>query len=157
MDFVATQDFETPYVRATGMPHKPTQICKKKFRKGEIITGEIKTVKGKPAFVLHKGVMLIPLSVVKQVITKDIVIGADGVKDNAAKTNPKVEVKAITPASEKNKKYIDGIVIGGLVGFAGTILAEKQGWIATVDKKNRLMGAAIGAALGCYLIWKSKK
>ena len=41
MDFVATQDFVTPYVIATGMPHKPTKICKKQFRKGDIITGEI--------------------------------------------------------------------------------------------------------------------
>ena len=72
MDFVATQDFSTPYVIATGQPHRPTQICKKKFKKGDIITGEIKTAHGKPSFVLHKGVMLIPLSCVKQIVVKDI-------------------------------------------------------------------------------------
>lgn len=157
MDFVATKDFKTPYVVATGQPHKPTQIKLKKFRKGEIITGEIKTSKGKPSFILHKGVMMIPLNSVKQVITKDIQIGADGVKDDISKTNPKVEVKVLKASDEKKKSYIDGIVIGGLLGFGGVILAEKKGWIAVVDKKNRLIGAVVGAVIGCYVAYRFKK
>ena len=108
MDFVATTDFTTPYVIATGQPHKPTQICKKKFRKGDIITGEVKTVKGKPSFVLHKGVMVIPFSCVKQVITKDIVISnLDGTPtpEAVAKANPKVELKVVKTADQKNADY----------------------------------------------------
>jgi len=155
MDFVATADFETPYVVSTGQPHKPIKICKKQFKKGEIITGEIKTANGKPSFVLHKGVMVIPLSVVKQVITKDIVISnLDG---EAPKTNPKVEVKVIKTADQKNKSYIDGIIVGAIAGFGATILAEKQGWIATVEKKNRITGAVIGAVVGCYFVYRFKK
>lgn len=155
MDFVATQDFKTPYVVSTGQPHKPTQICVKKFKQGDIITGEIKTVKGKPAFIMHKGVMVVPLSCVKQVITKDIVISnLDG---EAPKTNPKVEVKVIKTSDEKNKKYIDGLIVGGLAGFGATILAEKQGWIATVETKNRVIGAVIGAVIGCYAVYRFKK
>ena len=158
MDFVATQDFVTPYVVSTGQPHNPTQICKKKFRKGDIITGEVKTVKGKPSFVLHKGVMVIPFSVVKQVVVKDIVISnLDGTSDSVAKTNPKVEVKVIKPADVKNKKYIDGILIGAVVGLGGVILAEKQGWIANIDKKNKIYGAIAGAVLGAYYIYRFKK
>lgn len=157
MDFVANQDFSTPYVIATGQPHRPTQICKKKFKKGDIITGEIKTANGKPSFVLHKGTMMIPLSCVKQIVVKDIVISnADG-DDKVAKTNPKVEVKTITPQATKNKKYIDGIVIGAIAGFGGTILAEKQGWIKEINKKNRIYGAVIGAVIGCYVVYKMKK
>jgi hypothetical protein len=156
MDFVATQDFVTPYVISTGQPHKPTQICKKKFRKGDIITGEIKTVKGKPSFVLHKGVMVIPFSVIKQVITKDIVISnADGSGAIVEKTNPKVEVKVLKPTD--NKKYMDGIIVGAIVGFGGVILAEKQGWIETIDKKNKIYGAIVGAILGGYFINRFKK
>jgi hypothetical protein len=158
MDFVATQDFVTPYVVSTGQPHNPTQICKKKFRKGDIITGEVKTVKGKPSFVLHKGVMVIPFSVVKQVVVKDIVISnLDGSTDAVAKTNPKVEVKVIKPADVKNKKYIDGILIGAVVGLGGVILAEKQGWIVNIDKKNKIYGAIAGAVLGAYYIYRFKK
>jgi hypothetical protein len=157
MDFVATQDFVTPYVVSTGQPHNPTQICKKKFRKGDIITGEVKTVKGKPSFVLHKGVMVIPFSVVKQVVVKDIVISnLDGTSDTQ-KTNPKVEVKVIKPADVKNKKYIDGILIGAVVGLGGVILAEKQGWITNIDKKNKIYGAIAGAVLGAYYIYRFKK
>jgi hypothetical protein len=158
MDFVATQDFVTPYVVSTGQPHNPTQICKKKFRKGDIITGEVKTVKGKPSFVLHKGVMVIPFSVVKQVVVKDIVISnLDGSTDAVAKTNPKVEVKVIKPADVKNKKYIDGILIGAVVGLGGVILAEKQGWITNIDKKNKIYGAIAGAVLGAYYIYRFQK
>ena len=153
MDFVATKDFVTPYVVSTGMPHKPTRICKKKFKKGEIITGEIKTANGKPAFVLHKGVMVVPLAVVKQVITKDLDV-SNAVGDNIAKSNPKVEVRLGATKKDTNKQYIDALVIGAIVGFAGVILAEKQGWIAVVDKKNRLYGAIGGAILGAYIVYR---
>ena len=157
MDFVAIQDFVTPVVIATGQPHRPTQIMKKKFVKGQIITGEIKTANGRPSFVLHKGTMMIPLSVIKQVITKDIQIGADGVKDEIKKTNPKVEVKLVKSQDQKNKMYADGVIVGALLGFASVILAEKQGWIANVDKKTKITGAVIGAAVGCYFVYRFKK
>lgn len=155
MDFVATTDFVSPYVVATGMPHKPTRICKKQFRKGDIITGEIKTANGKPSFVLHKGVMVVPFSCVKQVITKDIqVSNFDNkvIKD----TNPKVEVKVPTTPKDKKKQMFDMVLLGAIVGFGGTILAEKQGWLNAEEKKNRLYGAMIGAFLGGYYIYRQK-
>lgn len=158
MDFVATQDFVTPYVVSTGQPHNPTKICKKKFRKGDIITGEVKTVKGKPSFVLHKGVMVIPFSCIKQVITKDIVISnLDGTSDDVTKANPKVEMRVIKTAEQKNKRYIDGVLVGAVAGFGAVILAEKQGWITTIDKKNKVYGAVIGAILGVYYVNRFQK
>ena len=57
----------------------------------------------------------------------------------------------------KNKKYIDGILIGAVVGLGGVILAEKQGWIVNVDKKNKIYGAIAGAILGGYYIYRFKK
>ena len=155
MDFVAVQDFVTPYVVSTGMPHKPTKICKKQFRKGEIITGEIKTANGKPSFVLHKGVMVVPLAMVKQVITKDIVVS--NADDQVKKTNPKVEVKVQATSEQKKKFYFDAIIVGSLLGFAGTLVAEKQGWVTNVDIKNRLIGAGIGALIGVYYVYRFKK
>ena len=108
MDFVATQDFVTPYVIATGMPHKPTRICKKRFKKGDIITGEIKTVKGKPSFVLHKGVMVIPFSVIEQIVTKKIAFsGADA---GVQKDNPSVKLTPVKNSTEKKISYIDTAV-----------------------------------------------
>ena len=158
MDFVATTDFVSPYVVATGMPHNPTRICKKQFRKGEIITGEMKTVKGKPSFVLHKGVMVIPLSCVRQVITKEINTTSSFAGQKAVeKANPKVEVKVPSITVEKRKKIMDGAIFGAILGFAGTIFAEKKGWVNGEDKKNRLYGAAIGAFIGGYMIYRSNK
>jgi hypothetical protein len=156
MDFVATTDFASPYVIATGMPHKPTQIKKKQFRKGEIITGEIKTVKGKPSFVLHKGVMVIPLTCVRQVITKEIDTKSSFAgQKTVEKANPKVQVSVPSLSVDKKKKIMDGAIFGAILGFAGTILAEKKGWITGDDKKNRLYGAAIGAFIGGYYIYRS--
>lgn len=155
MDFVATTDFVTPYVIATGMPHKPTKICKKQFRKGDIITGEIKTANGKPSFVLHKGVMVIPFSCVKQVITKDIQVSNFDNKVIQDK-NPKVEVKVPSTPKEKKKQMLDMVLLGAIVGFGATIFAEKQGWLNAEEKKNRLYGAMIGAFLGGYYIYRQK-
>jgi hypothetical protein len=155
MDFVATQDFWTPLVRATGQPHRPTQITKKKFKKGDIITGEIKTSKGKPAFILHKGVMMIPLNYVKQVVVKDIVIS--NVEGEIEKTNPKVEVKVLKTADQKNKDYFGAVLIGGGLGFGAVILAEKQGWITPGEKKNKMYGLIVGAIVGIYYVYKIKK
>lgn len=165
MDFVATEDFVTPYVRSTGMPHKPLQICKKKFCKGEIITGEVKTVKGRPAFVLHRGVMVIPFSVIKQVVTREISFGADG-----GKTDKKTEqaIKKENPASKalpppsviiKNKKtrIADALILGGIAGFGLMLLAEKQGWVENPEKKNRLYAAGAGAALAAYYVYRRQQ
>lgn len=156
MDFVATTDFVSPYVVATGQPHKPTRICKKQFRKGEIITGEIKTVKGKPSFVLHKGVMVIPLSVVRQVITKEINTSSSFAgQKSVEKANPKVEVKVPSITVEKKKKVMDGAIFGAIIGFGATIFAEKKGWVNAEDKKNRIYGALIGAFIGGYYVYRT--
>jgi len=154
-DFVATRDFVTPYVISTGMPHKPLKICKKRFCRGEIITGEVKTVRGKPAFVLHKGVMVIPFSVIRQVITKEISFNsADG---SVAKDNPPVKISVQKNTTQKKINYIDSGVIGAVIGFAGVLIAEKQGWLKEVDSKNRVYGALIGGLFAMYLVYRKNK
>lgn len=162
MDFVATQDFVTPYVRSTGMPHKPIQICKKKFHKGEILTGEVKTVKGKPSFVLHKGVMVIPFSVIKQVVTKEINFsGADGEKLDKAVKKDNQSVKTLPPPSviikTKKTRIIDAMIVGGVAGFGMMFLAEKQGWVQNPETKNRLYAALAGAALAAYYVYRRQQ
>lgn len=160
MDFVATQDFKSPYVVSTGMPHKPTQIKTKSFKKGEIIVGELKNDKyGKPAFVMHKGVMVVPLSCVKIVVTKDInpnvSSSADG-GDISAKPKT-VVVNKPTSDTEKKKKYLDGMILGALAGFGAAYYAEKKGWIAVPEQKNKIIGAVVGALAGAYMVFRFTK
>ena len=161
MDFVATQNFKSPYVVSTGMPHKPTQIKTKAFKKGEIIVGEMKTDKcGKPAFVMHKGVMVVPLSCVKIVVTKDInpnvTSNADG-GDISAKPKTIVLSKSTTSVTDKKKKYLDGMILGALAGFGATYYAEKKGWIALPEQKHKIIGAVVGALAGAYVVFRFTK
>lgn len=155
MDFVANIDFDAPYVRITGQPHRPQVICKKHFRKGEIITGEIKTVKGRPSLILHKGVIPIPVSFVKQVITKNIEMTSNADAIKVAKDNPKVEVRVPSIVAQKKKKAMDGAIIGAIIGVVAVVLAEKKGWMNAEEKKNKLYGALVGAFLGGYYVYRS--
>ena len=155
LDFVATQDFKSPYVISTGQPHRPTAIKTKQFKKGDIIVGEMKTANGKPAFVLWKGVVVVPLSCVKQVITKDInASSADGMV-----TSDKPKTVIVKEKQKEGKKqYIDAAIIGAVIGFGAAYFAEKKAWIAEQpNHKNKLIGAAIGAAAGMYWIYRNKK
>lgn len=160
MDFVATKDFKSPYVVSTGMPHRPTQIKAKNFKKGEIISGELKDSKGKPAFVLYKGVVVVPLSCVKQIITKDINAGvsnAEGEKETDSKVKVTIDKTKSSKTSKDNVKYFDAVIVGGIVGFAGVYLAEKKGWIPLPTQKNKIIGAVAGALLGAYLVFRFSK
>ncbi|MEI7960700.1 MAG: hypothetical protein WCI04_00030 [archaeon] len=161
-DFVATKEFKTPYVISTGQPHRPTAIKTKQFQKGDIISGEMKTSKGKPAFVLYKGVMVIPLTCIRQVITKEIntntTSGADG--DTKTTTPPKEgsgSIKVVgktVNTEEKKKRYLDGIIVGALAGFGATYYAEKKGWIPMPSQKNKIIGAVVGALAGFYAVYR---
>jgi hypothetical protein len=151
--YVLIQDFKAPYVIATGMPHKPSKIMMKKFVKGQIISGELKTANGKPSLVLVNGVIPVPVSMLNQVVTKEIVsnINGDAKKIKQTLTNqPTVVVK------KQNTRYLDAAIIGAVLGFAGVYLAEKQGWIAVAEKKNKMYGAIGGAILGMYFIYRKK-
>lgn len=99
--------------------------------------------------------MVIPFSCIKQVVTKDIQVSNFDNKVIKEK-NPNVEVKVPTTPKEKKKQMLDMVLLGAIVGFGGTILAEKQGWLNAEDKKNRLYGALIGAFLGGYYIYRQK-
>ena len=163
LDFVATKDFKSPYVVATGQPHRPTSIKTKQFKKGEIISGEIKTSQGKPAFVLYRGVMVVPLSCVRQVITKEIgatpetkmtTVGADGETTVVAPKGSITVNKKGTANEEKKKRYLDGILLGALAGFGATYFAEKKGWIPTASQKNKVIGAVAGALIGVYAVYR---
>jgi hypothetical protein len=153
--YILTNDYKAPYVTATGLPHNPSAIRFKQFRKGEIIKGEMKHANNQPAFILVNGVCVVPLDVIKELVTKEVVSHADG------EGSIKDKVSTTLGGSSKNNtnqkvRYIDALLIGAVVGFAGVILAEKQGWITEPDKKYRLYGAIGVGAIAMYVVYRSK-
>jgi hypothetical protein len=148
--YVFVEDFKSPVVTATGLPHNPQKIRLKRFRKGDIVKGELKHANNKPAFLLVNGVCVVPLYVVKELITKQIVSNATGTTDAQPMTTQvqKVETNA-------KVKYIDSMLIGAVVGLTGVIVAEKQGWIGESDSKYKLYGALVGAVAGAYFVFRT--
>jgi hypothetical protein len=153
--YILTNDYKAPYVTATGLPHNPSAIRFKQFRKGEIIKGEMKHANNKPAFILVSGVCVVPLEAVKELVTKDVISHTDG--EGSIKNKIKASVGGSSKANSNPKvRYIDALLLGSLVGFGGVMLAEKQGWVSLPDKKYRLYGALGVGALAMYIVYRGK-
>jgi hypothetical protein len=157
MDFVVTHDFKAPYVMSTGIPSRPTEIKTAFFKKGAIIKGDIK--KGEdnlPSFVLHKGVMPIPLDVLKKIEVKSLTAtDVSKVEDtksfdgtgNVSKNKPKIISKV---------DYVDGVFVGSIFGIIGAILAEKNGFVNETNNTNKMIGVGIGIGISLYVVYKLK-
>lgn len=150
--FVITHDFKTPYVRSTNDPRKPTEIKAKVFRRGEIISGEMQYNNGKPSFVLFNGVCVVPLSVIKAVVTKEILSNSSG-PGNTDMPGTEDNKKKIV---EKNPKirYADAAIVGALIGLGAVYLANKKAWITVPNKNHYLIGAGIGVAGAVYFMYR---
>jgi len=153
--YVITNDVKSPVVRVTGDPRNPQQVTFKQFRKGDIVNGELKHANNKPAFLLIKGVCVVPLDCIKELLTKEVVSHADGETKVKSPILDGIPKKGTTNSNAK-VKYVDALLIGGIVGFAGVWIAEKQGWIEGERKKNKLIGAVAGSLLAAYLVYRSK-
>tara|TARA_R110000868_G_scaffold188012_2_gene430779 strand:+ start:454 stop:924 length:471 start_codon:yes stop_codon:yes gene_type:complete len=152
--YVLIQDFKAPYVIATGMAHKPSKIMLKRFTKGEIINGELKNANGRPSFVLVNGVIPVPVNMLHEVITKEIVSDASGQKKISA--NPNASNPKVVTVKKDNTRYLDAGIVGAILGFGLVYLAEKKGWIKVEEKKNKMYGAIGGAVLAMYIIYRKK-
>lgn len=146
--YIVISDVRTPYVQATGVPHRPQQVRFKLIRKGEIIKGELKHANNQPAFVLVNGSLVVPLGAVKELVTKDVS------SDFGGETT--TDKKTIKLPSINKVKYVDALIVGALIGVGSTYLIEKQGWIGEPDKKNKLYGALIGGAVALYGLYRYK-
>jgi hypothetical protein len=149
--YIFTHDCKAPYVEITGKPHMPQEIKMLKFRRGDQVKGELKHANNKPAFILGPKNAIIPLDVVKELVTKSVIgdtqsTGASSftgpTKPVAVPTNPKV-------------RYMDAMLLGAGLGLVAVILAEKQGWIAEPDTKYKWYGAAAGAAAAAYIVYRT--
>ncbi len=146
--FIINKVVRTPYVVDTNLPHKPRLIKYKKFKPGDMITGTGKcNPHGKPMFVLVGGTLVIPMDAVSELVTKEIVSDFSG----------KSDVKKVTEAVKKGNpktKYIDGAIIGAVLGLGVVILAEKRQWISVPTKQNKIYGAVIGAGILAYIVYR---
>jgi len=151
--YVFKQDFKAPYVVATGLPHRPTKIMLKKYKRGQIIQGQMVMAKGKPSVLLVSGVIPIPLTVIREVITKEILQSNASGTPTTSTTNLS---SAVVVGKKSNTRYIDAAILGAILGLGAAYLAEKQNLLGQPDKKNKLYGAAIGAVLAMYFIYRKK-
>lgn len=151
--YVITKSCRSPIVRATGHGARPQQIQFKTFRKGDIVKGELKHANNQPAFVLINGVCVVDLSCVKELVTKEIVTGADGktkVQDQTITAPPK------TKDAMPKVKIADAVIIGAIIGAIGVFIAEKKGIIAEPENRNKILGAVGGAIIFGYIAYRIK-
>jgi hypothetical protein len=154
--YVLQQDFATPYVIATGRPHNPQQIKVKKFRKGDIVKGELKHANNKPAFILAENNAIVGLDTVKEIFTKQV--GAETRANEMSSFNGSTtgsETKKVAVPTNPKVRYIDAMLLGALVGVIGVVIAEKQGWIPEPDKKYKMYGALGGAVAAAYIVYRT--
>jgi hypothetical protein len=156
--YVLTQDYSAPYVMITGLPHNPQQIKVKKFKKGDIVQGEMKHANNNPAFVLVGGNLVFPLEVLKELVTKAIIEDYDVPLHESTLTDVSEPKKTqLLKSSNPKVNYIDSMIIGTIVGLGAVYLANKQGWIAEPDNKHYLYGGIIGAVGAAYLVYRHRE
>jgi hypothetical protein len=151
--YVVIKDFQTPQVFQTGYSHSPAKIGWRRFKKGALVKGELKTADGKPAFILVGKMTVVPIECVKEVVTKDVNTSNFVSDENASKESPD-KVKEYMQKTAPKVQYMDAILIGALVGGIGWYFAEKKGWVDNLNPKNRLYAAGAGALLAGYFVYR---
>ena len=153
--YIITKDVDVPVVASGGSAHKQAQVRMRRFRKGQLVQGELKHSNNEPSFVLVGRMMVIPVECVKEIQGKDVTSKVSGTTEaSASSTAPKQPVVQTKQAS--NVKYMDALLIGAVIGFGAIYFAEKKGWLVSEDSKMKLYGAIGGGLLGMYLVYRNK-
>lgn len=142
--YILSKHVKTPFVVDSNLPHQKRQIKFKEYKAGDMVTGIMHMKGDKPDFLLVDRRFVIPAIALKEVVTQELHSNANGSKDveKYIKTgNPKV-------------KYLDAAIVGGIIGFTAIIIAEKKEWISMPSKQNKILGAAIGATLLAYAVYR---
>lgn len=149
--YIFSHDCKAPYVVITGKPHAPQEIKMLKFKRGQQVRGELKHANNKPAFILGPKNAIIPIDVVKELVTKNVIGDTQSLasssftgpaKPTAVPTNPKV-------------RYMDAMLVGAALGLVSVVVAEKQGWISEPDSKYKWYGAGLGALAAAYIVYRT--
>lgn len=150
--YILTRDVNCPVVSTGGTAHKQTQMRMRRFRKGQLVQGELKHSNNQPAFILVGRMCVIPIDAVKEIQGKDVVSKFEGADMDQQKKTP--SQPAPLKSANPKVKYMDALLIGGLVGFIAVHFAEKKGYITSEDNKYKMYGAIGGAVLGAYLVYR---
>lgn len=161
--YILQQDFKAPYMRVTGNPRKPGKLCGFSYKKGDVITGELKHANDQPAMVLvvRNGIQLpFPVGMVKEVSEKEVGATTDSapVSSSADGESEKTITSKIMSNNPKIQ-YLDAAIIGGLLGFLAIWGAEKKGLIISSipgDKKNKIYGVIAGSLVALYVVYRIK-
>lgn len=151
--YILKQDYSFPDVISTPSTYQRARVNMKKFRRGEIVNGEMKHSNNEPSFVLVEGRFVIPVSMLREVVTKEVSSNASGFPEQKA-----MDKKPALVVTRGGLKGLDAMLIGALSGVAGVFIAEKQTWLQpSPNKKNYIYGAVVGALAGLYLNYRFKK
>lgn len=143
------KNVRTPVVINTPFPHKPTAIKYKEFREGETVTGVVQERNGQAAFVVVKRRYVIPMEALTELVTK-----STSPVSMASGQEAGDELEKFAKGGNPKVKYLDAAIIGAVVGVSAVWFAQKRGWIVPPDKKNLGYGAALGAGLCIYAIYR---
>ena len=152
--YIVTKDVNSPVVTGSQTAHKPAQVRFRKFKRGQIVQGELKHANNKPSFVLVGSMCVIPIECVKELTGKDIQSNYTGADMDEKKEQPKI-VKVNNPKI----KYLDALLIGSAIGFLGVHFAEKQGYLSPNEEtpmKNKLIGAGLVGILAMYVVYRNQ-
>lgn len=148
--YTLIKDFNAPAVIVNLHLKRPTEVCYKKFKKGDMIQGELKHVNNKPAIVIVRGQLVFPVSVLRAVVTKEIISDASG------ETKKPATIETVLPKAKTQKiQYLDAAIIGALAGAGIVYVAERKGWMPpATDHKNKVYGAIVGALAAFYILYR---
>jgi hypothetical protein len=152
--YIITKDVDVPVVASGGMAHKQAHVRMRRFRKGQLVQGELKHSNNEPSFILVGRMMVIPVECVKEIQGKDVTSKFSGISE--APTNITAPKQPVQTKQASSVKYMDALLIGALVGFGAIYFAEKKAWIVSEDSKMKLYGAIGGGLLGMYLVYRNK-
>lgn len=140
---------------STGIPHKPTKIEFRIFKRGQIVSGVLVEAHGQPAYVLKDGTFVLPLSNIKEMVTKDVSYSVEGDKKKPQTSAYPAPKKPINTKVKYADKVLIGTAVGIIVSFIGV---KKNWWTGPEDKKwlPYVIGAGVGAGLGFYWSFRSQ-
>lgn len=153
--YIITKDVDVPVVASGGSAHRQSQVRMRRFRKGQLVQGELKHSNNQPSFILVGRMLVIPVEAVKEIQGKDVTSKFSGTSEvEQATATPKQAV--VQTKQSNNVKYMDALLIGAIVGFGVIYFAEKKGWLVSEDSKMKLYGSIGGGLLGMYLVYRNK-
>lgn len=150
-NYVIVKRFKSPQVVQTGMSHSPAKVGWRVFKKGEIVKGELKHANGQPSFVLLGRMTVLPLSCVKEIVTRPV---QDKTSNFSSEPSADQKVKKYMAKTPPKIQYMDAVLLGAVVGGVGWWYAEKKNLVDSLNPKAKIYAAGAGALLAWYFVYR---